>query len=276
MSYKKHYSKWNEFAKLNEDPMGFVHDLAAAENVSATDALSKAGGREIKRAFAANADYSFLNTLDTVHWTDAYLVQDLMGKGKDELSTSMSLPEENLRDTGAGDIGLWIKGRITLATNDHGDLYSKHYKTYGVGDEGNEEEIAHRDMSSGRTKRPTVSKNYKRYSKLVRGDERAEALARDIPYVLDMSTWNPSERADTNEALVGNWKPIGLVIPDWADRGMGYILDGLGHVEGTEEDVKENVIGAVKNIMLQAIRFGVPIFDQEREVLWTPFYEENE
>ena len=80
---------------LSEDAMGFVHDLAGASGEFDPNATldgeakfmggdpGKGGGRAIKRAFAANADYSFLNSLDTVHWTTTYGLQDLKGKGKE-------------------------------------------------------------------------------------------------------------------------------------------------------------------------------------------------
>ena len=66
-------------ALLTEDPMGFVHDLAAASGEFGTDDApffggdpGRVGGKAIKRAFAKNADHQFLSTLDTVHWGDVY------------------------------------------------------------------------------------------------------------------------------------------------------------------------------------------------------------
>ena len=69
---------------LKEDPMGFVHDLADAHEEFGEEGQpffggdpGKGGGKAIKRAFAANADYSFLNSLDTVHWGGIYGLMDL-------------------------------------------------------------------------------------------------------------------------------------------------------------------------------------------------------
>ena len=90
---------------LKEDPMGFVHDLAAASEEFGEEGEmffggdpGKGGGKAIKRAFNANADHQFLSTLDTVHWVeDAYSLEYLVGKSKDELSTTMTLPGDKLK-----------------------------------------------------------------------------------------------------------------------------------------------------------------------------------
>ena len=54
---------------LLEDPMGFVHDLAAASDEFGEEGEmffggdpGKGGGKAIKRAFNANADHQFLST----------------------------------------------------------------------------------------------------------------------------------------------------------------------------------------------------------------------
>ena len=256
---------------LKEDPIGFVHDLAASDKFGDQffgGNIGKDAAREIKRAFNKNADHKFLSTLDTVHWTgDFYAMEDLKGKGRDELSATMSLPGENF-DAALG-YGLWIKGRITLAVNDQDHLYSGFYGDYGPGKEGTEEEVAHRDKSSGRNKRPTVSKDYSLYGQLKRGDEFGEKMARSgIPYVLDQSTWNPVNTGrSNNEALVDNWRPVGIIItnPDLINT-----VSGLDYVEGTEEDIEEFTLGITKKILLTALAFGVPVYDEAREMLWSP------
>lgn len=258
---------------LKEDPVGFVQDLAASDKFGDQffgGNVSKEAGREIKRAFNKNADHQFLNTLDTVHWTgDFYGLEGLKGKGKDELSATMTLPGDKFDYP--LDYGLWIKGRITLAANDQDKLYSGFHGDYGGGGVlgGSEEEITHRDKSSGRNKRPTVSKDYSRYGKLKRGDEFGEKMARDgIPYVLDQTTWNPVDPDwSNNEALVDNWRPVGIILTRGDEINA---ISGLDYVEGTAEDVEEFAVGMIKKIMLTAIEFGVPVYDTEREVLWSP------
>jgi hypothetical protein len=180
---------------LREDAMGFVHDLAASDEFGDQffgGRVGKEAGRDIKRAFNKNADHQFLSTLDTVHWIyTVYDLEPLAGKGKDELSATMTLPGDSFDPAGLP-YGLWIKGRITLATNEQDNMYSGFYGDYGTRYEGSDEEVAHRDRSSGRNKRPSVSKDYSRYNQLERGNEYMEKVARDgIPYVLDQSTWDP-------------------------------------------------------------------------------------
>ena len=179
---------------LKEDPVGFVHDLAAAsksgefgEDFFGGDP-GKSGGRAIKRAFEKHADHSFLSTLDTVHWTSSpYNLNALKGSGKDELSATMTPPGESFVPPGqmTAKYGLLIKGRITLAANDMDHLYSGHSWEYGIGKSlgGNYKEVSHRDKSSGRNKRPTISKDYSRYDQLERGTKFGEEMARKIPYI---------------------------------------------------------------------------------------------
>ena len=265
---------------LAEDAMGFVHDLAAASGEDLTfflpridttavgrqsPNLPKAAGKAIKRAFNANADHGWLATLDTVHWTsDLETLPQLATKSKDELSVTMTLPSEDFPPE-TGEYGLWIKGRITLATNDMDTLYSGHQKDYGPGKEGTEEEVAHRDRSSGRNKRPTVSKDYSRYGQLERGNEYHEEMARNIPYVLDKTMWDPDDW-NSNEALVDNWRPIGLVLT-YDDQA--YAIQNMSDIK-TQEDIEEFAIGITKQIMLTALNIGVPIYDLQKDELWSP------
>jgi len=255
---------------LIEDPVGFVHDLAASDKFGDQffgGRVGKEAGREIKRAFANNADHQFLSTLDTVHWTgDFYGMEGLKGKGKDELSATMTLPGNNFDYP--LDYGLWIKGRITLAANEQDNLYTGFHGDYGAGYEGSDEDVTHRDKSSGRNKRPTISKDYSRYGQLKRGNEFGEKMAREnIPYVLDQSTWNPAKTSSNNEALVDNWKPVGIILTRGDEINT---ISGLDYIEGTKEDVEEFALGVIKKIMLTAIDLGVPVYDTEREVLWDP------
>ena len=252
-------------ALLLEDPMGFVQDLAASsEEFGEPGEMffggdpGKGGGRAIKRAFNANADHQWLSTLNTIHWGDVYALEDLIGKNKDELSTLMSLPGEDFAVSG-NNTGLWVRGRITLAADDMDKLYTGHYDDYGAGKEGSEEEVAHRDKSSGRNKRPTVSKDYSRYGQLTRGNEFAEKMARNIPYILDQSMWNLEFGG--GEALVDNWKPVGL-IPDYE---VIQILKKLN--KGRELD--EDPPGRVGKIIKLAREIGVPIFDRSQKEIWS-------
>jgi hypothetical protein len=250
---------------LKEDPMGFVKDLAAASDQFGEDGKEflggnpgKSGGRAIKRAFADNADYNFLNSLDTVHWTgDTNNLATLVGRSRDELSTTMTLPGESFSSPKPNyELGLWVEGRITLAANDQDELYTGTYFDYMRGRDPEQfEKDKQRKASSGVNKRPTVSKDYSRYGGLEKGNEFHEKMARKIPYVLDQSTWSP---ASVNEALVDNWQAKGLIVTPQDIIEM--ILD---NPEG-DDDVM------LQKLYEMAEEFDVPIYDTNRNEIWTP------
>ena len=258
---------------LAEDAMGFVHDLSAASEEFGEEGEmffggdpGKGGGKAIKRAFNANADHKWLSTLDTIHWGDPYSLVDLAGKSKDELSATMTLPNEGIVGF-ANNTGLWVKGRITLATNDMDQLYSGHREDYipGLTSTVSKEEYEQRKKSSGINKLPTISKDYSRYGKLKRGTDFGEKMARNIPYVLDQSTWDEDVRG-TNEALVDNWRAVGI-IPEWE---IIQILKKQNKGRDVEDELEEIPPGKLGQLMKLAQEFGVPIFDRERNVLWSP------
>ncbi len=255
---------------IKEDAIGFGHDLAASDKFGDNffgGQVGKEAGREIKRAFANNADHQFLSTLDTVHWTsDFYGVEGMKGKGKDELSATMTPSGDSFDPAGGLPYGLWIKGRITLASNEQDNLYSGFYGDYGPGSEGSEEAVAHRDKSSGRNKRPTVSKSYKNYGKLERGNEYMEKMANNIPYILDQATWNPSKTKSNNEALVDNWKPAGIILTREDEINAIHSMDDVT----LPEDIEAYATGVVKKIMLTSIEMDIPIYGTDREVVWSP------
>ena len=266
---------------LKEDAMGFVHQMAAgseAEDFFGGE-IDKQRGREIKQAFAKHADHQWLSTIDTVHWASSpYSLKALVGKGKDELSTTMALPGDPLRSIGNFvPYGLWVKGRITLTSDTQDSIYSGRYDDYGAPVEGSEEEVTQRDKSSGRNKRPTMSKMYKRYANLTPGEEYSEKMAKNIPYVLDQSTWNPNNPSSTNEALVDNWRPVGLVVSksdvQEAILSAAEKLVSGGHSPpsgNTAKDIDYFTAGAVKEAMLTALKLGIPIYNTSRTKLWSP------
>jgi hypothetical protein len=262
---------------LTEDPMGFVHDLAAASEEFGEEGQDffggdpgKSGGKAIKRAFNANADHQFLSTLDTVHWVeDAYSLEYLVGKSKDELSTTMTLPGDKLKNPPGMLIGLWVKGRVTLAANDHDQLFSGKWPDYtGPHAEYTEEEQEQRQKSSGVNKLPHVSKDFSRYGNLKRGDEFAEKMARNMPYVLDQSTWHKGIAGETNEALVDNWKPMGIVVGKWLEP-IRLSVQSLSD-EKFKANAGVNAPGVIGKIFQLAEELGVPIFDRDRNELWSP------
>jgi hypothetical protein len=261
-------------ALLLEDPMGFVQDLAKASDKMDPEGehfyggeIGKAGGKAIKDAFRVNADHEWLSTLDTVHWAkDIYSLAHLPGSGKDELSATMTPPGEGwLRPLGDYKFGLWIKGRITLAANDQDALYSGHMYDYmpGLTSDVTDEEYEQQKKSSGINKRPTMSKDFSRYGMLKPGSEFGERMARSIPYVVDQSTWDPSQsRSGGNEALVDNWNAVGVIAvsAEWEERVIEW---------GEAGDTVE-APGKIGEIFRVASEFGVPIYNTAREELWSP------
>jgi len=247
---------------LKEDPMGFVQDLAAASDQFGEEGQEfhggnpgKAGARAIKRAFNANADHQWLSTLNTVHWQqDPRNFKTLVGRSKDELSTTIFLPDEYFHSPWPSYVaGLWVKGRITLAANDHDNLYTGTYFDYMRGADPEQfKKDQQRKDSSGVNKLPTTSKDYSRYGMLKKGNEYHEEMARRIPYILDQSTWNPKSGQIT-EALVDNWKAVGLVVAD----------DSVVHA--IRENPEESLLKPTLDI---ARSFGVPIYDLNKEIIW--------
>ena len=103
-------------------------------------------------------------------------------------------------------------------------------------------------------KRPTVSKDYSRYGKLEKGNEFHEKMARKIPYVLDQSTWNP---ASVNEALVDNWEAKGIIVAP-----QDVVQEIIDNPDGGE-DWLETTYDVAR-------AFGVPLYDTDRNVIWSP------
>ena len=249
---------------LKEDPIGFVKDLAVASDQFGEEGEEfhggnpgKAGAKEIKRAFNANADHRWLSTLNTVHWSQGpHNLKTLEGRSRDELSSIMYEPSEYFYSPLDGyEAGLWIKGRITLATNNQDDLYSGRYFDYMRGRDPEQfEKDKQRKASSGVNKLPTVSKDYSRYGMLKKGNEYHEKMARNIPYVLDQSMWNPIS-GTPNEALVDNWQAKGIVVAP--NDIVQAIKDNPGGGPGwlnTAYDIARS--------------FGVPIYDLNKDIIW--------
>ena len=116
-----------------------------------------------------------------------------------------------------------------------------------------------------------IRDSYSRYGRLQRGNERHEEMARNnIPYVLDQSTWETWERGgNPTEALVDNWQAVGII----ADFESIKILKKLK--KGREMDPDdyinpEETAGKMKKLLELAQEFIVPVYDRERNELWSP------
>jgi hypothetical protein len=184
--------------------------------------ITKAG-RVLKQAFAKNADRAFLDSLVTVHWTlGSDLINLLLGKvsSRDELSASAYMPGK-VRSRGLlGDFGMIIKGYITLLANDMDQLYTGKGEDYTSAD-------PERTKMSGANKGIQQKYSPTEYSK-------HEII------VLDRRDWFPKKNYRgryNNEALVDNWSPLALIVPeDLIGQAGGPPLD---YVEKFEKLVQK-------------------------------------
>jgi len=224
-------------------------------------------GREIKKLFNKHADHTFLSSLDTVHWISKWAgpqaIKNLIGKGRDELSATMSLPGTNFGVYPPGDFGLMINGRITLASNDMDELYTGAYYDYiNADDEEQAKKKQQRKKSSGVNKLPQTRNDYKSFSDrkemLKSKPELADNFVKSrVQFILDKDTWKPS--GSTNEALVDNWKPIGIVS---SNSGNSKIIETM-----FDKDISKST-GEIKTILMLAQELNVPVYNMDKSIIW--------
>ena len=183
------------------------------ESATAYKSMAKAG-RSLKQIFAKHADRKFLDSLTTVHWGSRKDIMDLMrfGSSRDELSANAFLPGQFHFGEWqfGGDYGLIIKGHITLLANDMDDLSTGAGQQYAKAD----------------PERTKMSGANKGVSRLYHPDtyESGANDADSMPpvMVLDREDWQPRKGKSGsawNEALVDNWKIVGIILADpKADR----------------------------------------------------------
>jgi hypothetical protein len=272
---------------LREDALGFIQQVGnLVDRVGADDFSADRRGehgpprkeatkevrRAIKQIFRDEADHKWLSTLNTVHWAvDPDALMQLKGRNRDELSTIMTLPSDPLASFSPAryPFGLWVRGRITLAADDMDDIWSGHYGKYMTHPvfpkDGPTPEQLQRQRSSGVNKLPgevPLPNKWNRMAKNIGrkreewGEEKLLDLVLDeFPYILDRQTWQTTSTSNRpNEALVDNWKPVGIVVPD---EFAGYVTDDLA-------------IGSVAATKEAATEFGVPVFNSKKEEVWTP------
>ena len=159
-------------------------------------------GRNLKKAFAKNADRKFLDSLVTVHWGSTQTIINMLDGNispKDELSAAAYLPGSEFQDGVGrfGRFGIVIKGHITLLANDMDQLYTGEGQKY-------------RDAFPERTKMSGAGKG-------VQQTYNPKAYEEYKILVLDKEDWNPKRSFDNetanNEALVDNWSPVALIVP---------------------------------------------------------------
>ena len=198
---------------------------------------NKSMAKDVKRAWAAEADHELMRSLIKVHWINDHTMKNWEGdfekfinlSGKNEVSTMGYLPDSKNVSGNWGHIGILIQGRVTLAANNMDDIASGYFKD-GF------EKVAAKYASSGVPRRPTtfMSKSYQ-------GNKK---------YILDAESFNPRSTRE-NELIVDNWKVMGIVI----GRPSAQFLDD---VYSTVRYKFKNDWPKYANLIL---KYNLPIYD---------------
>ena len=101
-----------------------------------------------------------------------------------------------------------------------------------------------------------MSRNIAKKQGVWNDDKILSLLLDEFPYVLDQKTWNTfGSPKQTNEALVDNWRVLGIVLWDgFVDRFLSP-----GDMSGIRDEVQE-----------VAEVFDVPVFNSKKEKIWEP------
>lgn len=156
-------------------------------------------GRIIKKLFHQHADHAFMDTLVTVHYRDLADLPRFKAEvtSRDELSCVAYKSGETFKfghPLGQAGVGIAVKGRITLLTNDAGMMVSGRGEMYT-------NQRPERTKSSGANKGVAVVPSI------------YDIVSANSAYVLDNEDWNPSTSdVRVNEALVDNWRIYAYVV----------------------------------------------------------------
>ena len=154
--------------------------------------------REVKAAWNQEADHAFFDTLTKVHWIqgrpgDMWKVAENMlefirASRKDEISVMGYIG--NPKPSRWGDFGVMVQGRTTLAARDMNSIFSGYYKSMD----------------------PQVVKSYRKTSGIPR---RARLFGPETSGAFMFGAEDFGEEGMGNELIVDNWRPVGLVGPQW-------------------------------------------------------------
>ena len=156
-------------------------------------------GRKLKTLFAKHADRAFLDSLVTIHWGTPVRILDVFqnASSRDELSTSVYLPGDVGPSMWGRGTGLVVKGHITILSNHMNDLMTGKGSVAKAADP-ERAKMSGANKGVGRGYHPDT---YETGSSLL---------------VFDEEDWEPELAGGThtnNEALVDNWKPVGIIAP---------------------------------------------------------------
>jgi hypothetical protein len=189
--------RWIIKEELNEDLAGFMKrtghisynaggDEWSPDTTFINEPENRALARDVKRAWAAEADHDFMRSLVKIHWVlYSSRVETFMGLSRrNEISAKGYLPRVKM-DAPLGGVGFIVQGRVTLAANSQDTIYS--------GMSGRLPPETHKYFAASGT--PKRARNFNSW--MSRG------------YMLDRKSFSPSTH---NELIVDNWKPVGIVI----------------------------------------------------------------
>ena len=237
--------RWNKF--LEEDAESRERFAKGVEKIDPTlrdfgpkdrfdNVLMAKKGRSLKKLFAQEADRAFMNSLTTVHWTQANdiwrIIMNHQTLRRDELSCNAFLKPSDIAEVGAFGQrwGLVVKGHISLLANDMDDIAT------GTGRSYKDPEQAERTASSGANKgvlKISYAGDYKKY-KIV---------------VLDKEDWQPdtgNHGAYRNEALVDNWKIEAVIVSPKQSRKQILIEK---HLEAAGMDVPVGTVDEIRKAL---------------------------
>ena len=153
---------------------------------------AKRQARLLKDLWRQHSDQESFRNLTFVHWFSnsvESIPEFVHATGRDEISTSISPPDEPITDTGWGVIGIQVKGWVTFAGNNMNQMMTGYMEKAKAKDRA-------KYADRGIPKRPIES--------FPRSWDSFALEAGDLYY-------DPSL---VNEAIIDNWKPVAWVISD--------------------------------------------------------------
>jgi hypothetical protein len=202
--------------ELNEDLQGFLRRTADSwyggdpemDPTFEKDPEFRSLARSVKRAWAAEADHSFMDSVTKIHWMknpSRDNIQRMLSGGRDEISTMgyISGPYRSGppgMDNVWGKIGLVVQGRTTLAANSMDTIYSGYHKNIP-------QNVREKYRSSGLRKRPIGFSEWKAEN-----------------YILDAASFDASGQGE-NEFIVGGWRVVAVVLTEQQFQNVRTVLD---------------------------------------------------
>ena len=203
--------------ELNENLQGFLQrtsdiSYGGDPDVDPTfesDPDARASARDVKRAWAEEADHQFMDSVTKIHWMknpSHQNMQRMLDGGRDEISTMgyISGPYRSGpagMDNVWGKIGLVVQGRTTLAANSMDTIYSGYHKNIPSG-------VRDKYRASGLRKRPMGFSRWK-----------------SEDYILDAASFDASGQGE-NEFIVAGWKVVAVVLTERQFQDVQTALDG--------------------------------------------------